>query len=251
MLVRSRELLVGFLLLLTISACGQQGTPIDSQDTTAPTPAATAKSTATTPPTEVAATPTVEVTSASESPTATSPMTPTIEVASSISQTIEVTATASATVTVEVPVSETAEVTVSSSSILTSTSEPTSSVEISAATGAIVPSTIEEADPALVAAGLEAYHAYYCGVCHTLDKAETKGTFGPPHNGLAARVANYFVDGTYKGAARNPAEYVHESLVDPQVFIVPGYATTSHRMPNYSYLDDATLNALVAFLLAP
>jgi len=109
----------------------------------------------------------------------------------------------------------------------------------------------EVADPALLAAGLAAYHANYCGVCHTLDKAETRGTFGPTHNGLAATVAQLFADGTYHGAAKTPAEYVHESIANPQAFIVPGYATTSHRMPTYTNLDDATINALVAFLLAP
>jgi hypothetical protein len=31
---------------------------------------------------------------------------------------------------------------------------------------------------------------------------------------------------------------------------VPGYATTSHRMPSYSFLDAETLDALVAFLMA-
>jgi hypothetical protein len=106
------------------------------------------------------------------------------------------------------------------------------------------------ADPALLEAGLATYRAQYCGVCHTLDAAGTRGTFGPPHNGMGAVAAERLADGSYQGAATTPAEYIRESIVDPQVFIAPGYATTSHRMPSYAHLDAATLDALVAFLLA-
>jgi len=84
-----------------------------------------------------------------------------------------------------------------------------------------------------------------------LDKADTHGTFGPTHNGLAAQVDEILSSGVYHGAAKTPAEYVRESIVAPEAFIVPNYATTSHRMPIYSNLDEATVNALVAFLLAP
>jgi cytochrome c1 len=140
---------------------------------------------------------------------------------------------------------------VTTPAVVTSTSQvTTTSVTTAAATsGAANPA--EAADPAILAAGLAAYHANYCGVCHTLDKADTHGTFGPTHNGLATAVDQLFADGTYKGKAKTPAEYVRESIVDPQAFIVPGYATTSHRMPSYAYLGDATINALVTFLLAP
>jgi nitric oxide reductase subunit C len=106
------------------------------------------------------------------------------------------------------------------------------------------------ADPTLLAAGLAAYRAQYCGVCHTLNAAETRGTFGPEHNGMEQTAATRLADPNYSGTATSPAEYVHESIVDPQAYIVPGYATTSHRMPSYAHLDTATLDALVAFLLA-
>jgi mono/diheme cytochrome c family protein len=106
------------------------------------------------------------------------------------------------------------------------------------------------ADSELIAAGLSAYRAQYCGICHLLDAAETRGTFGPTHNLLGATAAAYLADGTYVGGATTPAEYIRESIVDPQAFIVPGYATTSHRMPSYAHLDATTLDALVAFLLA-
>jgi mono/diheme cytochrome c family protein len=106
------------------------------------------------------------------------------------------------------------------------------------------------ADPAMLAAGLAVYRAQYCGVCHTLDAAETRGTFGPVHNGMGAMANERLQDENYHGAATTATDYIRESIVDPQVFIVPGYAATSHRMPVYAHLDLASLDALVAFLSA-
>jgi nitric oxide reductase subunit C len=108
----------------------------------------------------------------------------------------------------------------------------------------------ESVDTALLEAGLATYRAQYCGVCHALDAAETRGTFGPTHNGMGEIAAQRLEDTNYGGNATTPAEYIHESIVEPQTYIVPSYATTSHRMPSYAHLDAATLDALVAFLLA-
>ena len=106
------------------------------------------------------------------------------------------------------------------------------------------------ADPAQLAAGLAVYRAQYCGVCHMLDAAETRGTFGPTHNGMGQLAVEHLQDVNYRGAATNAAEYIRESIVEPQAYIVPGYAATSHRMPSYAHLDAASLEALVLFLLA-
>lgn len=145
-----------------------------------------------------------------------------------------------------------------SESVPSATNDVTATVEISATEGVtegaevrgtiVVSTTV--ADPARLAAGLAAYRAQYCGVCHTLSTAETRGTFGPPHDGLGATAAARLVDPTYHGKATTAAEYIYESIVDAQAFSVPGYATTSHRMPSYAHLDAATLDAMVAFLLA-
>lgn len=107
-----------------------------------------------------------------------------------------------------------------------------------------------DVDPVLLADGLAVYRAQYCGVCHTLDAAETRGTFGPPHNGMGPIAVERLADAGYTGTATTPAEYVAESIVDPQAYIVPGYAATSHRMPVYAHLDQASVDAMVAFLLA-
>jgi mono/diheme cytochrome c family protein len=142
--------------------------------------------------------------------------------------------------TESVPITETVSLVVSEA--LTATGEVTSTGTSAASEEAV--------DPALVAAGLAAYRAQYCGVCHTSRAAETRGIFGPTHDGLSATVVAYFATGSYTGSATTPAAYVRESIVDPQAWIVPGYAATPHRMPAYTHLDAATVDALVAFLLA-
>lgn len=102
----------------------------------------------------------------------------------------------------------------------------------------------------LVDEGLLVYRALYCGVCHVSDAAETRGTFGPTHNGMGATAVLRVADPAYSGSAQTPAEYIIESIVDPEVYVVPGYAMSSHRMPSYAHLSEAEIMTLTAFLLA-
>ena len=118
------------------------------------------------------------------------------------------------------------------------------------AAGEVPEQSANESDPALLANGLAVYRAQYCGVCHVLAAAETRGTFGPPHDGMGQIAVERIADTSYSGAATSPAAYIAESIVDPQAYIVPGYAGTAHRMPVYAHLDQASVDALVAFLLA-
>jgi hypothetical protein len=97
---------------------------------------------------------------------------------------------------------------------------------------------------------LAIYRQQYCGVCHTLSAAGTRGTFGPVHDGMGATAQARILDPLYSGAATTAEAYIMESLVDPYLFIVGGYGATPHRMPPYSHLDPASLDALVAMLLA-
>ncbi len=106
------------------------------------------------------------------------------------------------------------------------------------------------ADEATLAAGLAVYRAQYCGVCHTLDTAGTRGTFAPPHDDMGSVAAARVVDPAYTGRATTAREYIIESIIDPQVYVVPAYALSSHRMPVYAHLAAEEVEALAAFLLA-
>jgi len=105
-----------------------------------------------------------------------------------------------------------------------------------------------ESAAALTAEGLQIYRDQYCGICHQSTAAGTGGTFGPPHDGLGALAAQRIQDPGYQGAATTAAEYLYESLIDPQRYFVPGYELTPHRMPSYTFLSAQQLDALVQFL---
>lgn len=101
----------------------------------------------------------------------------------------------------------------------------------------------------VVARGLELYRQQYCGTCHKLDKADTGGIFGPPHNGIGAIAAQRIRDEAYTGRATTAEDYLRESLVDPGRYLVPGFENTRYRMPAYTHLSETDLNALVQMLL--
>lgn len=56
-------------------------------------------------------------------------------------------------------------------------------------------------------------------------------------------------DERYKGEATDVASYLRESIVSPEVFLVPGYEVSPYRMPAYKHLSDEQVDALVQFLL--
>jgi len=106
------------------------------------------------------------------------------------------------------------------------------------------------ADEALIAKGMEVYHAQYCGICHELAAAETTGTFGPSHDGIGTTAALRLQDPRYHGNATTPEEYIRESLVQPQVYIVEGFVGTSHNMPPYTHLSEDQIQELIAMLMS-
>lgn len=102
---------------------------------------------------------------------------------------------------------------------------------------------------ALAAAGQKVYLKNYCGVCHVLTAAGTRGMFGPPHDHIAATAVQRLADPNYGGTATTAAEYLRESIVDPKAYAAGGYTNTPHPMPPYAHLPQADIDALVFFLL--
>ena len=107
-----------------------------------------------------------------------------------------------------------------------------------------------EATDADIQAGVDVYLANYCGLCHTLTVAGTKGIFGPEHDHIGTVAAERVADPAYTGRAGTPAEYIYESLVDPRAYVFAEYKLTRHPMPAFSHLSEADLRALVVMLLA-
>ncbi len=97
--------------------------------------------------------------------------------------------------------------------------------------------------------GLRVYRAQYCGVCHQLSVAETAGQFGPSHDGMAWTAQTRLLNPAYTGNASTPDEYLRESILTPEAYIVDGYALSSHPMPSYAHLSPKEIDVLV-YLLA-
>ena len=78
-----------------------------------------------------------------------------------------------------------------------------------------------------------------CGGCHTFAPANASGTTGPPLDDLR---------GQAEALGRDPAEFVHESIVDPDAVVAEGYP--AGVMPKtYGELPDEQVDALVQYLL--
>jgi hypothetical protein len=130
-------------------------------------------------------------------------------------------------------------------------STPGESQAIVAPTPLPVADTLGTPRPQVEAAeqGLILYKTLYCGLCHELQAANTKGIFGPSHNGMGTIATQRVQDSAYTGQATTAEDYLYESLVQPEVYVVEGYAASRHRMPSYAHLTPHDLDALIQFLL--
>lgn len=72
---------------------------------------------------------------------------------------------------------------------------------------------------------------------------------GPTHDRIGIEAAQRIADPDYNGTATTPAEYIRESIVTPQVYIVERYAERSLTMPAFAHLPDEDIDALVQMLL--
>ena len=106
-----------------------------------------------------------------------------------------------------------------------------------ATTGTETQEPLPEGD---AAAGKPLFAAQGCNGCHTYAPAGSNASVGPNLDNLEqdAQEAN-------RGSVE---EYAHESLVDPNAYVVPGFQPT---MPSYDQLSQKQLADLVAFLTNP
>ncbi len=133
----------------------------------------------------------------------------------------------------------------------TQTPTPFPAITTAAPTDPPLPtSVIPDTDAAeLVIDGLELYRQQNCSTCHRLDAAGAYGKLGPTHNGLVDTAETRLHDPYYTGAATSPAEYIRESIVKPEIYLVTGYNSPRQKMPAFTNLSQVELEALVQFLL--
>lgn len=135
------------------------------------------------------------------------------------------------------------------SASLTPTGSPTATPEAGPISAPAPVSQNGAGQEELISQGMEVYKQQYCGVCHQLSAAETGGTFGPTHDGMGTTAEQRIQATDYRGAAATAGEYIHESIVSPDAYLVPGYEVTSHHMPAYTHLGEGDIQALVQMLL--
>ncbi len=88
--------------------------------------------------------------------------------------------------------------------------------------------------------GDQIFKAAGCAGCHTFGPAGSTGTIGPDLNDLEAAATKF-------GKGKPPEDYVRESIVKPDAFIVPGF---NNAMPSFQgRLTDKQIQALVDYLL--
>jgi nitric oxide reductase subunit C len=94
-----------------------------------------------------------------------------------------------------------------------------------------------------------------CASCHDVTHPWPGGDVCPNLGNIATEAARIVRSGDYHGKARGAAEYIRESIVDPNAYIVPGanYRTAPGQsvMPKDfgQTLTPAQLEDLVAFLM--
>ena len=88
--------------------------------------------------------------------------------------------------------------------------------------------------------GEQIFTAAGCAGCHTFSPAGSNGTIGPDLNDLKAAATKY-------AKGKTPEEYVRESIVKPDAFLVPGFG---NAMPSFEgRLTDKQIQTLVDYLL--
>lgn len=84
-----------------------------------------------------------------------------------------------------------------------------------------------------------------CITCHSLETGKT--LVGPSMAGIATKAEQTIKQADYKGSAKTAAEYLRESIVNPNVYVTKGFA--QGIMVSYSSLSQQEINDLVAYLL--
>ncbi|MBX3012617.1 MAG: cytochrome c [Caldilineaceae bacterium] len=86
-----------------------------------------------------------------------------------------------------------------------------------------------------------------CATCHSLQPGTR--LVGPSLAGIATSAEAILADANYQGTAETVADYLHESLVAPDIYVVPSYPAGVMR-PTYGTALTAQEQAdLVAYLL--
>ena len=113
-----------------------------------------------------------------------------------------------------------------------------------------VTTTTSNGDPAVIAA----FQKGACGSCHKISGIPgAVGVVGPDLSEISSMAEEHLADSAYTGTATNVEEYLHESIMDPNLFLAPK-CPTGACAPNVmpATLADALttdeINSIVGYL---
>jgi cytochrome c2 len=86
-----------------------------------------------------------------------------------------------------------------------------------------------------------------CITCHTLQAGQK--LVGPSLAGTATKAAEYVQGESYTGSAKTPEAYLHESIVEPNAFVVEGFPSGVMYQNYEQDLSAEDIDGLVAFLM--
>jgi cytochrome c oxidase subunit II len=109
------------------------------------------------------------------------------------------------------------------------------------------PPDVEDPE-AMAEFGASVYQANGCGSCHVLPAVDSVGILGPSHAQMGVVAQQRIEDPGYTGSAGTAEDYIRESIREPGIYVVPGYANV---MPPYGedQISEEELEALVQFLM--
>jgi mono/diheme cytochrome c family protein len=95
--------------------------------------------------------------------------------------------------------------------------------------------------------GQKLFASQGCAACHSLKPDEK--IVGPSLAGIATRAGDRIKAADYKGKATSAELYIHESIVQPGAYVVPGFADGIMPQDFGKKLNAQDLADLIAFLL--
>lgn len=70
--------------------------------------------------------------------------------------------------------------------------------------------------------GKERFHFYTCDSCHDVTQPGPAGFYAPNLGNISTEAIRIIQLPEYQGKATNAAEYIRESVLNPNVYLVPG-----------------------------
>lgn len=85
-----------------------------------------------------------------------------------------------------------------------------------------------------------------CATCHSLEKGKT--LVGPSMAGIATAAEKTIKEADYKGTAKTAADYLRESIVNPDAYVAKGF-TKGIMVKDFGKLPEQEIADLVAYLI--